>query len=47
MVYLKPELRGQEETLSPEVQQLMQYHQQLLKRAQDAAKLKALEQANR
>lgn len=47
MVYLKPELRGQEEALPEDIQQLMQYHQLLLKRAADAAKLKALEQANR
>ena len=41
-VYLNPELRDQKDQLPPEVQELMQYHQALLKRAQDAAKLKAL-----
>jgi hypothetical protein len=46
-VYLNPELRDQKDQLPPEVQELMQYHQALLKKAQDAAKLKALEAAPR
>jgi len=41
-LFLKPELRDQKDQLPPEVQELMQYHQALLKKAQDAAKLKAL-----
>jgi len=41
-IFLKPELRDQKDQLPPEVQELMQYHQALLKKAQDAAKLKAL-----